>query len=121
MDVFDKIFSKSDIDESKKKSKMILGKLLIKLRTTSHMKLYSLLGDVSDTDIRDGKMCIEIDDQISYDTMNNARDIAVLDGLLSEIESGLKVELSTTGRQEFDKNKFIDYLKKEFGKIVTIK
>ena len=121
MDIFDKIFTKTNTDENKKKSKMVLGKLLIKLRSNSHIKLYSLLESVSDTDIVDGAFKITIDDAVSYEMINNRRDIDVMQELLDSIESGLKIELYSTGRRDFDPVRFESYLRQEFGKIVVIK
>lgn len=121
MDIFDKIFTKSDADENKKKSKMLLGRLLINLRKSNHIKLYSLLEAVSDTDLVDGVLKVTIDDDVSFEMINNPKDVAVLNEVLSAIEAGLKVELFSTGRREFDPIKFENYLRQEFGKIVVIK
>lgn len=121
MDVFDKIFTKTNTDENKKKSKMVLGKLLIKLRSNNHIKLYSLMESVSDTDIDNGVFKITIDDAVSYEMINNPKDIATLQELLGQIDDGLKLELFSTGRREFDPVRFESYLRQEFGKIVVIK
>ena len=99
----------------------MLGKLLIKLRSNNHIKLYSLMEAVSDTDYGDGVLKVTLDDDISYEMLNNPRDIGVINSVLGEIESGLSVELFSTGRKEFDPIKFENYLRQEFGKIVVIK
>ena len=121
MDVFDKIFTKTNTDENKKKSKMVLGKLLIKLRSNNHIKLYSLMESVSNTDIVDGVFKMTIDDAVSYEMINNPKDIATLQELLGQIDGDLRVELYSTGRRDFDPVRFENYLRQEFGKIVVIK
>ena len=121
MDVFDKIFTKTNTDENKKKSKMVLGKLLIKLRSNNHIKLYSLMESVSDTDIDNGVFKITIDDAVSYEMINNPKDMAKLSELLKQIDDSLTIELLSTGRREFDPVRFESYLRQEFGKIVVIK
>ena len=61
----DGIFEKSTLSESKKKSKMIFGRLLINLRKQGHIKLYSLLGGVEDTDIENNKLQLLFKDKTS--------------------------------------------------------
>ena len=117
----DKIFQKSNLDENKKKSKTIFGKLLIKLRSENLIKLYSLLGAVSDTDLKDNILEIALDDKTSYDMVNNQHDIANINNLLETIESGVKVAFINNGKEVFDQFKFESFLKQEFGKILTIK
>lgn len=121
MDVFDKIFTKTNTDENKKKSKMVLGKLLIKLRSNNHIKLYSLMESVSDTNIENGVFKITIDDAVSYDMISNQKDISTIQELLGQIEQGLSLELLSTGRRVFDPIKFESYLRQEFGKILVVK
>lgn len=118
---FDKIFEKSDISEDKKKSKTIFGKLLIKLRSTNHIKLYSLLGGVSDTDLVDNVLEIVFSDKTSYEMTNNKNDIECLNALVNEVENGVRVKLINNGKEPYDPYKFEQYLRDEFGKILTIK
>ena len=67
MSGLDKVFEKSDLSESKKKSKMIFGKLLISLRKSGSIKLYSLLGSVADTDLENNGLKLIFKDKGSYD------------------------------------------------------
>ena len=53
----DKIFV-SDLDEDKKKSKRYLGRLLLRLKKDNCIKLYSLMGSVVDSDIKENKFII---------------------------------------------------------------
>ena len=54
----DSIFTKSNLEESKKKAKMLFGRVLIYLRKNNHIKLYTLLESVEDTDLIDGELKI---------------------------------------------------------------
>ena len=76
---------------------------------------------VSDTDIVDGVFKMTIDDAVSYEMINNPKDIATLQELLAQIDGDLRVELYSTGRRVFDPVRFENYLRQEFGKIVVIK
>ena len=100
---------------------MIFGKLLIKLRNTNHIKLYSLLGGVSDTDLRDNVLEIIFSDKTSYEMTKNKNDIDCLNQLVDEIESGVRIKLTNNGKEPYDPYKFEQYLRDEFGKILTIK
>ena len=117
----DNLFEKSTLAESKKKSKMIFGKLLIALRKSGAIKLYSLLGGVTETDIVDSKLVMYFKDQATFDMVNNANDISNLNELLFAIESELKIEMICLEKNHLDEYKFEAFLKEEFGKILTIK
>lgn len=117
----DNIFEKSDLSESKKKSKMIFGRLLISLRKQNAIKLYSLLGSVADTDIEKDKLILSIKDKASYDMLNNIHDIEVINGILKKIDNALFIELVSLEKNHLDEYKFEEFLKSEFGKILTIK
>ena len=49
----DAIFTKNNLEESKKKAKMLFGRVLINLRKNNHIKLYALLESVVDSNIID--------------------------------------------------------------------
>lgn len=117
----DEIFASNNLSESKKKAKMYFGRILINLRKTNHIKMYSLLDSVEDTDIIDNKLTISLSDKVAYDMINNANDISILDGILGGIQEGLKVELVCTGKEPVDVFKLESRLKAEFGKLLTIK
>ncbi|MBE5736449.1 MAG: hypothetical protein E7356_03775 [Clostridiales bacterium] len=117
----DEIFASNNLSESKKKAKMYFGRILINLRKTNHIKMYSLLDSVEDTDIIDNKLTISLSDKVAYDMINNANDISILDGILRGIQEGLKVELICTGKEPVDVFKLESRLKAEFGKLLTIK
>ena len=117
----DNIFEKSDLSESQKKSKMIFGRLLISLRKQNAIKLYSLLGSVLETDIVKDKLVLSIKDKPSYDMLNNQHDIEIINNLLKVIDSTLSIELVSLEKSHLDAHKFEEFLKTEFGKILTIK
>lgn len=115
------VFEKSELSESKKKSKMIFGRLLINLRKQGHIKLYSLLGGVADTDIVDGHLKLLIKDNSSYEMINNESDINLINAILKELNTELMVCVDNAQKDEIDEYKFIQFLNEEFGKILTIK
>lgn len=117
----DDLFEKSTLAESKKKSKMIFGKLLIALRKSGAIKLYSLLGGVSETDISNNKLMMYFKEQATFDMVNTSHDIENINGILSSIEGDLKVEMICLEKNHLDEYKFEEFLKEEFGKILTIK
>lgn len=121
MDAFDKIFTKTNIDENKKKAKMYFGRMLIKLRSENHIKLYSLMESVTTTDLVGSELWVNLADGGAYAMLSDPKDIAIFDGILNSIEGGLRLRLTTTGTKTLDVARFEDYLKKEFGKIVVIK
>lgn len=121
MDVFDKIFTKSNSEESAKKGKMYFGRLLIKLRSENHIKLYSLMESVSSTVLEDNVLKITLSDGGAYAMLSGSKDLGVINDILSSIEEGLHVELSTTDKKTFNIAIFEEKLKQEFGKIVVIK
>jgi hypothetical protein len=53
--------------------------------------------------------------------MNNANDLEVLNRLIGGIQPGLTIDAQSNGVEPFDINKFEARLRKEFGKILTIK
>ena len=121
MATLDDIFTKSNLEESKKKAKMLFGRLLIALRKSNHIKLYSLLESVEDSDIIEDKLTLTLSDKVAYEMMNNNNDLSVLNDLITQIQNGLKIALNCSGKDPFDMFKFESKLKNEFGKLLTIK
>ncbi|MBQ7351716.1 MAG: hypothetical protein IJW59_02470 [Clostridia bacterium] len=121
MAALDSIFQKSNLEESKRQAKMLFGRLLIALRKSNHIKLYSLLESVNETDIVEGKLVLTLFDKVAFDMINNKNDIAELEGVISGIKAGFKIELACNGKEPFDKFKFETFLKNEFGNCLTIK
>lgn len=121
MATLDDIFTKSNLEESKKKAKMLFGRLLISLRKTNHIKLYSLLESVENSDIVEDKLTLTLSDKVAYEMMNNNNDLSVLNDLITQIQNGLKIALNCSGKDPFDVFKFESKLKNEFGKLLTIK
>lgn len=117
----DNIFEKSDISESKKKSKMLFGRLLIALRKQGAIKLYSLLGSVSDSDIEQDKLVLFIKDKTSFDMLNTSHDIQEINNTLVNIDKSFSIEFRSLEESCLDEYKFEQFLKEEFGKILTIK
>lgn len=111
----------SDLDENSKRAKSIFGKLLISLRKNDYIKLYSLMSGVSDTKFEDNVIKLVFSDNTSHEMVNNSSDIAVLSELVAQIDSTLKLQIESSGEKSFDEHKFTEYLKDEFGKILTIK
>lgn len=118
---FDKIFQKSNTDESVKKGKMLFGRLLIKLRGNSSYKLYSLLESVENSRLEDNVLNIVLTDKTSYEMINNKSDIDALNKTLDTIQSGVTIQMTCEEKQVFDLFKFEERLKNEFGRILTIK
>lgn len=121
MATLDTIFTKTNLDESKKKAKMLFGRMLIGLRKSNHIKLYSLLESVENPDIENNKLVLNLSDKVAYEMINNASDIGLLKETIKPIQSGLDVEIRCCGKETFDVFKFESRLKQEFGKILTIK
>lgn len=121
MDIFDKIFTKTDVEEGKKKGKMYFGRLLIKLRNENHIKLYSLMESVTNTVVDGSVLKITLADGGAYSMLSNPRDLSVINDMLQSIENGLSVDLSTSDKKTFNSVAFEEKLKQEFGKIVVIK
>ena len=117
----DSIFTKSGLDENKKKAKMLFGRLLINLRKSNHIKLYSLLESVNESDLVDGALQLKLSDKVAFDMINNKSDIDVLSSTISAIQSGLEIKLICNGKEPFDVFKFESRLKEEFGRLLTIK
>lgn len=117
----DNIFTRSTLTDSQKQAKMIFGRLLIALRKSNKIKLYSLLESVCDHDIENNTLKFTLSDKVSYEMINNRNDLETLQGLIDVIRSGLKLEINCSGKEPFDVYKFEEKLKKEFGKILTIK
>lgn len=116
----DAIF-KSNLNDSQKKARSIFGKLLISLRKNDYMKIYSLLGAVVDQNLKDNVITLVFSDNNSYLMLNNSGDIGDINLLLNNIQDGLKVELKCASEKNFDEYQFEQFLKEEFGKILTIK
>lgn len=121
MDAFDKIFTKNNIDENQKKAKMYFGRMLIKLRSENHIKLYSLMESVTTTDLVGNVLKVNLADGGAYAMLSDPKDIATINEVLDGIERGLTLKLTTTGTKTLDVARFEEYLKQEFGKIVVIK
>jgi len=111
----------SNLDENKKKSKMLFGKLLLQMRKNNHIRLYSLMSEVFDSDYKDNTLILIIGDKSSYEMMNNKADIEIIQNELKEIDENLKFEFQLDEQVKFDSYQFKEFLKKEFGKILTIK
>ena len=111
----------SNLDENKKKSKMLFGKLLLQMRKNNHIRLYSLMSEVFDSDYKDNTLFLIIGDKSSYEMMNNKADIETIQSELKMIDSELKFEFKLEEQYKFDMYQFEEFLKKEFGKILTIK
>ena len=111
----------SELSESEKIAKRIFGRLLISLRKNSHIKLYSLLGGVTKSNIIENTLVITISDKTSFDMINTPHDIANIEAELNNIQAGMKVQFECDGVEAFDMFKFEERLKEEFGRILTIK
>ena len=120
MSDLDKIFEKSNLDEDKKKSKKYLGRLLLRLKKDNCIKLYSLMGSVIDSDIKDNKFVIKLADKVSFEMINN-NDRDLMLSIINEFESGLGLDIYFDEKEVFDAHTFKNYLKDEFGKLLTIK
>jgi hypothetical protein len=117
----DAVFTKSNLDESRKMAKMLFGRLLIALRKSNHIKLYSLLESVVDSNYHDNVFELTLSDKVAFDMINNKSDIEVLVTTLATIQNGARLSLMCSGKEPFDVYKFESRLKEEFGKILTIK
>ena len=117
----DDIFTKSNLEESKKKAKMLFGKILINLRKSNHIKLYSLLESVVETDIINNALTLVLSDKTAFDMINNQNDINMLKQVVKSIDGTIDVDLNCNGKEPFDLFKFESKLKQEFGKLLTIK
>ena len=122
MATFDDIFKASDISEDKKKSKSLFGRLLVKLRKESFIKLYSLLGGAVDTDLCDGVLKVTLGDKASFDMSNNQNDINILNTAVQQLDESVNsIKLEFDNKKVFDLYQFEQYLKEEFGRILVIK
>lgn len=110
----------NNVAKTKNLAKKIFGRLLIKLRTSNNIKLYSLMGAVSDTKLVDNVIKLFFSDNMSYTMLNNQDDIVMINTILNDIQSGVTCELECT-QVAFDTYEFESFLKDDFGKIVTIK
>ena len=117
---FDKIFEKSNASEEKKKSKKLFGRLLINLRNSNHIKLYSLMEAVVDTDMQENIVTLTFDEKSSFDMVNNPKDIELINSILQSIEEGITCKLECNNKKVFDEYQFEQFLRKEFGKMLTI-
>ena len=122
MAVLDGVFQKSNLEESKKKAKMLFGRMLINLRKNGRFKLYSLLESVNENDMIDGSLTLVLSDKVSFEMLNNQHDIDELIKVAQGINSAVtSIKLECNGKEPFDKFKFETRLKEEFGKILVIK
>ena len=120
MDSLDKIFT-SNLDENKKKSKMIFGKLLLNMRRNNHIRLYSLMSEVIDTDLNNNALKLIIGEKSSFEMLSSKSDFETIENELKIIDSNLNLELKCEEQKKFDMYQFEEFLRKEFGKILTIK
>lgn len=121
MDSFDKIFSGSDLSENEKRAKKIFGRLLISLKKSNRIKIYSLLSGVATSNIVDNDLVLVFSDSTSYNMLDNKSDLDILNGVLSSLGETLTIKLTVDGKKEFDMEMFKNRLKNEFGKILVIK
>lgn len=112
---------KSDLDENQKHARLLFGKLLISLRNNNYMKIYSLMSGVSEQKFAGNVLTLVFSDNNSYLMLNNNGDIEDINSLLDSIENGVKIKFESSNTKGFDEYKFEEYLKEEFGKILTIK
>lgn len=117
---FDKIFEKSNMSEEKKKSKKLFGRMLINLRNSNHIKLYALMEGVVDTDMNGQVVTLVFGDKTSYDMVNNVKDKEEINKILDSIEGGLSCKLECNAESAFDEYQFEQFLKNEFGKLLTV-
>lgn len=117
---FDEIFI-SNLDENKKKSKMIFGKLLLNMRKNNLLRLYSLMSEVFDTDYKDNVLTLIIGDKSTFEMLNNKNDIDIINRELIAIDPSYVIEIKCEEQKKFDMYQFEERLRKEFGKILTIK
>ena len=116
----DDIFT-SDLSENKKKSKMLFGRLLLSMRRNNRLRLYSLMSEIFDTDFVENKLILFIGEKTTYEMMNNKADVDIINQELAGIETGVVCEFQFSEQKKFDKFQFEEFLKKEFGRILTIK
>ena len=121
MTSLDKIFEKSNISEEKKKSKKLFGRLLITLRNSNHIKLYSLMEGVMDTDMKDGVITLLFGDKTSFDMVNNPKDLDIINKAFDGIECGTCCKFECANIKVFDADQFERRLREEFGKMLTVK
>lgn len=117
----DDIFTSSNLDEGRKKAQMVFGRLLIALRKNNRIKLYSMLGSVSDKNIVDNVLKLTLSDNTAFDMLDNSSDINMLRDMIKAIDSNLDIELIGGEKDKFDIHTFENFLKDEFGRILTIK
>ena len=120
MATIDDIF-KSDLNENKKKSKMIFGRLLLQLKKNSYLRLYSLMSDVADTDFDNNILTLIVSTKSTYDTFNSHEDTETINKMIKCIDNAYVASFKLEEKVVFDSYKFKERLKKEFGKILTIK
>ena len=87
----DSIFTKSNLSETQKQAKMIFGRILIALRKSNKIKLYSLLESVESHDICEEKLKLTMSDKVAFDMVNNKNDIEALNVILNDIKSGFTI------------------------------
>ena len=116
----DTIF-KSELTENEKLAKSYFGKLLIELKKNNDLKIYSLMGGVSDTKLIDNVLKLVFSDKSAYDLLNNENDANRINLILKSINENVKAELVLSSSKTFDEHQFTEYLKNEFNKILTIK
>ena len=120
MESLDKIFT-SNLDENKKKSKMIFGKLLLNMRRNNLIRLYSLMSEVIDTDFDNNVLTLTVGDKSSFEMLSMKTDHETIEKELKIIDDCLSLDLKCEEQKKFDMYQFEEFLKKEFGKILTIK
>lgn len=111
----------SNLNDSQKHARSLFGKLLISLRKNDYMKIYSLMSNVIDQKYENNVLKLVFSDKNSYELLNNNEDILNINKLLNEIEDALTIAFECGESKGFDEYQFEEYLKNEFGKILTIK
>jgi len=116
----DDIF-KSDLSENEKFAKSLFGKMLIKLRKENYMRLYSLMSSVSSTKINDDKLILIFSDKSAYEIVESKTDYDTLNLIIRNIDERFVLKLELQEKKVFDEYKFEEFLRQEFGRILTIK
>ena len=116
----DNIFT-STLTPSQKRAGVIFGKLLIKLRQDSKIRLKGLMDAVSDSDMQGNVILLTVSDRNSYEMLNNRTDMNTVNEVLASIEDGVTVSYKLVEKKTYNQYRFEQYLRETFGKIVTIK
>lgn len=116
----DDIF-KSDLSENEKLAKSIFGKMLIRLRKDNYMRLYSLMSSITNTKINDENLILVFSDKGAYEIVGSKADMDTLNSIIKDIDDRYTLKLELSEQKVFDEYKFEEFLRREFGRILTIK